>query len=72
VKALKRHAQAAVTLTPSAHARSYAVDDLAGASVAGLAMGFALVTLYLAQVFLFLCFFLRDTGVPACQGLQPV
>ena len=49
VKVLKRHAQAAITLAPSSHARSYAVDDLAGATIAGLAMGFALVTLYLAQ-----------------------
>lgn len=49
VKVLKRHAQAAITLAPSSQPRSFLVDDLAGATIAGLAMGFALVTLYLAQ-----------------------
>lgn len=46
---LKRHARAAITLAPSTQQRSYVLDDVVGAAVAGLAMGFALVTLYLAQ-----------------------
>ena len=49
VQVLKRHAQAAVTLAPSTQQRSYVLDDVVGAAVAGVAMGFALVTLYLAQ-----------------------
>ena len=46
---LKRHAAVAVTLAPRAQKRSFLLDDLVGMAVAGLAMGFALVTLWLAQ-----------------------
>ena len=46
---LKRHAAVAVTLAPRTQARSFLLDDLVGMTVAGLAMGFALVTLWAAQ-----------------------
>ena len=49
VKVLKRHSRLAVTLAPKATARSMLADDIVGMTVAGLAMCFALVTIYLAQ-----------------------
>jgi hypothetical protein len=48
VKVLKRHAQLAVTLAPKMRRRSMLLDDLVGMTFAGLAMGFALVTMWLA------------------------
>lgn len=49
VKVLKRHSRLAVTLAPKATARSMVADDIVGMSIAGLAMCFALVTIWLAQ-----------------------
>ena len=49
VKVLKRHSRLAVTLAPKAMARSMVADDIVGMTVAGLAMGAALVTIWLAQ-----------------------
>ena len=49
MKVLKRHAALAVTLAPQTQKRSFVLDDLVGMLIAGLAMGFALVTLWLAQ-----------------------
>jgi len=49
VKVLKRHSRLAVTLAPKTTARSMVADDLVGMTVAGLAMGAALVTIWAAQ-----------------------
>lgn len=48
VKVLKRHAELAVTLAPHTTRRSMLLDDLVGMTFAGLAMAFALVTMWLA------------------------
>lgn len=48
VKVLKRYAQLAVTLAPATLRRSMLVDDIVGMSIAGLAMAFALVTMFWA------------------------
>ena len=49
VKVLKRHSRLAVTLAPKTMPRSMVADDIVGMTVAGLAMGAALVTIWLAQ-----------------------
>ena len=49
MKVLKRHSRLAVTLAPKAMPRSMVADDIVGMTVAGLAMGAALVTIWLAQ-----------------------
>ncbi len=49
MKILKRHSRLAVTLAPKSTMRSMVVDDIVGMSVAGLAMGLALVTIWAAQ-----------------------
>lgn len=49
VKVLKRHSRLAVTLAPKTMTRSMVADDIVGMCVAGLAMGFALVTIWQAQ-----------------------
>ncbi|KAK9907295.1 hypothetical protein WJX75_000938 [Coccomyxa subellipsoidea] len=48
VKILKRHAQLAITLAPRMLRRSMLVDDIVGMTIAGLAMAFALLTMYWA------------------------
>ncbi|BDA48116.1 hypothetical protein COCOBI_11-3740 [Coccomyxa sp. Obi] len=48
VKILKRHAQLAITLAPRMRRRSMLVDDIVGMTIAGVAMAFALTTMYWA------------------------
>ncbi|CAL8462889.1 g2423 [Coccomyxa elongata] len=48
VKILKRHAQLAITLAPRMLRRSMLVDDIVGMTIAGVAMAFALTTMYWA------------------------
>ena len=48
VKVLKRHARAAVSLMPQVQRPSNLLADLVGMTIAGLAMGFALATLFFA------------------------
>lgn len=48
MKVLKRHAQLAITLAPRMLRRSMLVDDIVGMTIAGLAMAFALLTMYWA------------------------
>ena len=48
MKILKRHAQLAITLAPRMLRRSMLVDDIVGMTIAGLAMAFALLTMYWA------------------------